>query len=72
MRPRAKAVDYFEALAPSYGRRYGAGGGVWHREGWTGSVLTASALVSPAADQQAEQVSEFVDSALAAARELLA
>jgi hypothetical protein len=48
------------------------GGGVWHREGWTGSVLTASALVSPTADQQAGQVSEFADSALAAARELLA
>jgi hypothetical protein len=49
-----------------------AGGGAWHREGWTGGVLRASALTSPAPESQARQVASFVESAISAAREVLA
>ena len=44
--------------------RYGplAGGGIWHRNGWVGAVLTATALRDP----QAEVFAAFMTSALTA------
>ncbi len=47
-----------------------AGGGVWHREGWTGAVLPASRL-TPDGAAQAAQVVAYLGSALAAQRVLL-
>lgn len=38
-----------------------AGGGIWHKEGWVGAVLTATALRQP----QAQRFAEFMVSALA-------
>lgn len=46
-----------------------AGGGHWHTKGWVGAALPASAFVDTA-DQRA-QVSAFIDSAVAACRQLL-
>lgn len=49
------------------------GGGTWHRKGWTGAVLTGAKLVSAdSAGRQVETLTDFLDSALAACRELLA
>lgn len=49
------------------------GGGTWHRKGWTGAVLTGAKLVSAdSAERQVETLTDFLDSALAACRELLA
>jgi hypothetical protein len=49
-----------------------AGGGVWHREGWTGAVLTASVIVAAKdADARRTLVGEFVDSAIAGARAVI-
>jgi hypothetical protein len=50
-----------------------AGGGVWRREGWTGAILTTSALVA-AGDGAARRASarEFLGSALAGSRALIA
>ena len=47
------------------------GNGRWHTDGWLGAVLPASLLSAVAADQPS-QVSAFADSALAAARRLVA
>jgi hypothetical protein len=49
------------------------GGGTWQRKGWTGAVLTAAKLVSAdSAERQVETLTDFLDSALTACRELLA
>jgi hypothetical protein len=48
-----------------------AGGGVWHTEGWTGAVLeTAALLRAGGAAEQAAAAMDFMDSAIAACREL--
>ena len=47
-----------------------AGGGFWHREGWTGAVLPASRL-TPDGAAQGERVVAWLRSALAAVREQL-
>jgi len=47
-----------------------AGGGLWHREGWTGAVLPASRLTAGGAGQAAQAVA-YLRSALAAQRTLL-
>ena len=44
-----------------------AGGGIWHREGWVGGVLTATALRDP----QAEKFAAFMGSAIAACERLI-
>lgn len=49
------------------------GGGTWHREGWTGAVLTASKLLAASSsDRQVETLVEFLNSALKGAREIQA
>ena len=45
-------------------------GAVWHTAGWTGAVLSASALASAAGDQK-EAASAFIETAIAACLELL-
>ncbi len=47
------------------------GHGLWHTDGWLGAVLPASRLSAVAGDQPS-QVSAFVDSAVSAARRLMA
>jgi len=47
------------------------GGGEWHREGWFGAVLRASALVTAEATAQQRQLEDFLRSALSASRALL-
>jgi hypothetical protein len=50
-----------------------AGGGTWHRKGWTGAVLTASKLTAAeSAERQVEAVSEFIERAITGCKELLA
>lgn len=50
-----------------------AGGGVWNTEGWTGAVLDTPALLrAGSGEAQAEAAESFVESAIAACRELLA
>lgn len=46
------------------------GGGLWHREGWTGAILPADRLTEDGR-HQAEQVLAYLSSALAAARKML-
>ena len=46
------------------------GGGRWNREDWVGAILTGSASTSGDAQAQAEQVTIFIDAAVAACREL--
>ena len=36
-----RAVEYFDALAPTYARRYGTGGGLWHRYFFEGRLRIA-------------------------------
>jgi hypothetical protein len=48
------------------------GEGFWHTEAWVGAVLPASRLKDSSPRQQAEQVHDYVRSAMAAARTLLA
>ncbi len=48
-----------------------AGGGSWHTHEWIGAVLPASRVTGDA-EAQAAQVRSFLDSALAAARQLVA
>jgi hypothetical protein len=48
-----------------------AGGGSWHTRDWIGAVLPGSRLATGAAEQQ-RQVREFLDSAVAACRAMLA
>ena len=43
------------------------GGGIWHKDGWVGAVLTSTALRNP----QAERFIEFLRSALAACEGML-
>ncbi|MCA8915064.1 MAG: hypothetical protein KDB90_06595 [Planctomycetes bacterium] len=46
-------------------------GGTWHRKGWTGAILTGSKLTSAAsADRQVAMLTDFLDGALAACKEL--
>ena len=48
------------------------GGGVWNTEGWIGAVLETSALLrAGAGEDQAAAAEKFLDSAMAACRELL-
>jgi hypothetical protein len=48
-------------------------GGVWNAEGWTGAVLDTPALLrAGSGEAQAEAAENFVESAIAACRELLA
>ncbi|MCA8912057.1 MAG: hypothetical protein KDB82_10150 [Planctomycetes bacterium] len=47
------------------------GGGTWHRKGWTGAVLSGNKLASgDSASRQVETLTEFLNSAIAACREL--
>lgn len=49
-----------------------AGGGIWNTEGWVGAVLEASTFAGSASNGgQERRVAEFLDSAVAACRELL-
>lgn len=43
----------------------------WHREGWTGAVLTGERLISEPADRQSRAVQEALGVAIAACRSLL-
>ena len=45
-----------------------AGGGVWHREGWLGTVLRAETIVTGSAAEQSNRVVDFLRSAMAAGR----
>lgn len=45
-----------------------ASGGTWHTEGWVGAILKASQLSKD--DKQQNQLTEFLDSAVSAARSL--
>jgi hypothetical protein len=48
------------------------GGGTWHTEGWSGTVLLASRLLeAKGAEAQAERATSYVESAIAACRRLL-
>jgi len=48
-----------------------AAGGFWRREGWTGAVLTASALLAADASGRAARAASFLESALAASRAVI-
>lgn len=48
-----------------------AGGGHWHREGWTGAVLLGGTLTAGLRDDQSVRAAAFVDSAIAAGLHLL-
>ena len=47
------------------------GGGVWHRDGWTGAILSGAKLTSAnTAERQVDTLTEFLGSALTACRKL--
>ncbi|MCB9893425.1 MAG: hypothetical protein H6839_03140 [Planctomycetes bacterium] len=47
------------------------GGGTWHRQGWTGAILTGAKLMSATtAERQVEMLTEFLEGAIAACKEL--
>ena len=48
-----------------------AGGARWHREGWTGAVLTAERLISVPPGEQQRTARQMLEGALVACRELL-
>ena len=48
-----------------------AAGAQWHRDGWTGAVLTAERVISMPADEQEDTIRQALDRAMAACRELL-
>jgi hypothetical protein len=50
-----------------------AGNGFWHTSGWVGAVLTASQFASPTSSPNAsiDQIKTFVNSAIAACKDLL-
>ncbi len=49
-----------------------AGGGRWHTEGWTGAVLEASSFTAAGSNgAQAQRVEDFLNSAVAASRNLI-
>ena len=61
--PRPAPTDDFPVLK---------GGGTWHRQGWTGAVLTGSKLVSnSSADRQVDCLTDFLDGAISACRKAL-
>jgi hypothetical protein len=47
-----------------------AAGAHWHRDGWTGAVLTAERVISMPADEQEHTIRQALDRAVAACREL--
>jgi hypothetical protein len=48
-----------------------AAGAHWHREGWTGAVLTAEHVISVPADEQEHAIRQALERGVAACRELL-
>lgn len=46
-------------------------GAQWHRDGWTGAVLTAERVISVPADEQPSTIRRALDEGVAACRELL-
>jgi hypothetical protein len=48
-----------------------AAGAHWHREGWTGAVLTAEHVISVPTDEQEHTIRQALERSVTACRELL-
>ena len=69
----ASESAYLRAMAPTTNEELPplAAGAHWHRDGWTGAVLTAERVISMPADEQEHTIRQALDRAVAACRELL-